>query len=120
GIMLVGDAARVIDPLTGGGVAHACITGMYAGMVAAEAVEAGDYSSKFLQRYEDMWRKRLEEKLYRNWMAKETASKLSDETFDKIIDALSGYEMKKVTTRALLEAIKEKYPEVMKDLEGLL
>ncbi len=90
GIMLVGDAARMIDPLTGGGIANGCIAGKICGTVAAEAVLSGDASKEFLQKYEKGWRVRLEEKLYRNWLAKEKLVTLSDATFDKIIDALSG------------------------------
>ncbi len=88
--MLVGDAARMIDPLTGGGIANGCIAGKICGEVAANAVHAGDASAVFLQAYEKGWRARLEEKLYRNWLAKEKLCTISDETFDKLIDALAG------------------------------
>jgi len=60
GLMLVGDAARMIDPLTGGGIANACLSGRLAGEVAAQALQAGDVSEAFLQRYERAWRSRLE------------------------------------------------------------
>src|SRR2546426_8670698 len=36
GLLLVGDAARVIDPVTGGGILNACITRKYAGEAARE------------------------------------------------------------------------------------
>ena len=42
GIMLVGDAARMIDPLTGGGISNGVIAGSVCGRIAAEAVKAGD------------------------------------------------------------------------------
>src|SRR2546421_5672766 len=35
GVMLAGDAARLIDPLTGGGILNGCLSGRYAGEVAA-------------------------------------------------------------------------------------
>ena len=77
-IMLVGDAARIIDPITGGGIAHACRSGMYAGKVAADCLKKGDFSAKALQAYEKMWRDRMEDKLIRNWMAKEKFATLDD------------------------------------------
>ena len=43
GIMLVGDSARQIDPITGGGIVNSGIAAKVAGKVAAEAVEARDY-----------------------------------------------------------------------------
>ena len=44
GVMLVGDAARHIDAITGGGVANACLSGRQAGRVAVAAMEADDFS----------------------------------------------------------------------------
>ena len=120
GIMLVGDAARMIDPLTGGGIANGCIAGKLCGEVAAEAARSGDASKEFLQRYEKGWRARLEEKLYRNWLAKEKLTTLSDETFDKIVDAIAGVRLQKLNVHNILRAVHEKYPEVTKEFEALL
>jgi digeranylgeranylglycerophospholipid reductase len=120
GFMLVGDAARMIDPLTGGGIANGCIAGKICGTVAAEAVHAGDASKELLQKYEKGWRARLEEKLYRNWLAKEKLVSLSDETFDKIIDVLSGTRLEKLNVHNILKAVHTKYPEVTKEFEAFL
>ena len=120
GLMLVGDAARMIDPLTGGGIANGCIAGKICGTVAAEAVAAGDVSKEFLQRYEKGWRARLEEKLYRNWLAKEKLVTLSDETFDKIIEVLAGVRLEKLSVHNILKAVHTKYPEVTKEFEAFL
>jgi digeranylgeranylglycerophospholipid reductase len=120
GIMLVGDAARMIDPLTGGGIANGCIAGKICGTVAAEAVHAGDASKEFFQKYEKGWRARLEEKLYRNWLAKEKLVSLSDETFDKVIDALAGVRLQKLNVHNILKAVRDKYPEITKEFEAFL
>jgi digeranylgeranylglycerophospholipid reductase len=120
GIMLVGDAARMIDPLTGGGIANGCIAGKICGTVAAEAVHAGDVSKQFFQKYEKGWRARLEEKLYRNWLAKEKLVTLSDETFDKVIDALGDVKLQKLNVHNILKAVRDKYPEVTKEFEAFL
>ena len=120
GIMLVGDAARMIDPLTGGGIANGCIAGKICGEVAAEAVHAGTPTKDFFQKYEKGWRARLEEKLYRNWLAKEKLVTLSDETFDKVIDVLADVRLKKLSVHNILKAVHEKYPEVTKEFEAFL
>jgi digeranylgeranylglycerophospholipid reductase len=120
GFMLVGDAARMIDPLTGGGIANGCIAGKICGEVAAGAVDAHDSSAAFLQAYEKGWRARLEEKLYRNWLAKEKLCTISDETFDKIIDALQDVRLQKLSVHNILKAVHEKYPEVTKEFEAFL
>ena len=120
GLMLVGDAARMIDPLTGGGIANGCIAGKICGEVAAHAVEIGDASESVLSAYEKGWRAKLEEKLYRNWLAKEKLVTLSDATFDKIIDALSGLKLEKLSVHNILKAVHAKYPEVTKEFEAFL
>ncbi len=120
GLLLVGDAARMIDPLTGGGIANGCIAGKVAGRVAAEAAAKGDSSKEFLMQYDRGWRVLLEEKLLRNWVAKEKLVSLPDEVFDKIIDALSGVKLEKLSVLNILKAVREKYPEVTKEFENLL
>lgn len=119
-IMLVGDAARIIDPITGGGIAHACISGKYAGIVAADCLKKGDFSKKSLQSYEKMWRDRMEDKLYRNWMAKERFAALDDTTLDKLIRLIKDSDIKEVNVLNLLKIVKEKFPKVVEGFEDLI
>nr|MBC8521743.1 NAD(P)/FAD-dependent oxidoreductase [Methanomicrobia archaeon] len=64
GLILVGDAARQVNPLTGGGILYAMQAGKIAGDVIAKAVQEKDCSKKRLLEYENRWRsefgKRLE------------------------------------------------------------
>ncbi len=120
GFMLVGDAARMIDPITGGGIANGCIAGTICGEVAARAAHSGDASRAALDAYERGWRARLEEKLYRNWLAKEKLVSLPDATFDKVIDALQGVRLEKLNVHNILKAVHEKYPEITKEFEAFL
>jgi digeranylgeranylglycerophospholipid reductase len=120
GIMLVGDAARQIDPLTGGGVANSCRAGKIAGEVAAQAVKAGDSSKKFFQAYEKGWRARFEDQMFRNWMAKEKLVTLSDETFDKACEVLAEAKLEVVNTLEILRLIQRKYPELIKEFEDMI
>ena len=120
GVMLVGDAARMIDPVSGGGVYNASIAAKYAGQVAAEAVEVGDTSENFLKKYEKLWRGRLEEKLYRNWLVKEKMTTLSDDVFDRTIKILADVGMEELNVGNILRAIQEKDPELIKEFEDFL
>lgn len=67
GLMLVGDAARQVDPLTGGGILNAMTAGTLAAQVAVEAIATGDTSATFLSRYEEQWRASTGRKLQRNY-----------------------------------------------------
>ncbi|MDD2626287.1 MAG: NAD(P)/FAD-dependent oxidoreductase [Methanomethylophilus sp.] len=119
-IILVGDAARVIDPITGGGICHACRTGMYAGKVLTECAKTGDFSKKALMPYEKMWRDRMEDKLYRNWYAKERLATLDDDTINKLVELISTADIKEVNVYNLLKVVKEKFPKVVEGFEDLI
>ena len=120
GVLLVGDSARMIDPITGGGIANGCIAGREAGEVAALAVETGDTSKKFLQQYEQRWRRKLEKALFRNWIAKEKLVTLSDDTFDKIISTLAEVGVDKLSVGNILAVIQDRHPELVEEFADLL
>lgn len=120
GLLLVGDAARVIDPITGGGIGNGCVTGMVAGRVLAKAAESGDFSEKVLAEYENLWRDRLENKLWRNWMAKEKLITLSDGTLDDIIQTLSESGIDKLSVHNILKVMRDKHPDLVKEFESLI
>ena len=119
-IILVGDAARIIDPITGGGICHACRTGMYAGKVLTECAKTGDFSKQALMPYEKMWRDRMEDKLFRNWMAKEKLASLDDETIDELIKMIKDSDIGEVNVYNLLKVVKEKFPKVVEGFEDLI
>lgn len=56
GMLLLGDAAGLIDPFTGEGIGNALYSARFAVETAAEAKAVGDFSASFLQRYENgLW-----------------------------------------------------------------
>lgn len=120
GVVLVGDSARQIDPMTGGGITNGCVAGKMAGDVVAQAVSAGDYSAEFLSKYEKSWRADFEDKSYMNWMAKEKLTQLSDDTLNKLIEAISDVKVEKIRIIDLLYAVRERYPELVKEFDQFL
>ena len=67
GFMLVGDAARQVDPLTGGGILNAMTAGKLAANAAIEAIAANDVSVEFLARYELLCHQSIGRKNQRNY-----------------------------------------------------
>ncbi|MFA6213684.1 MAG: geranylgeranyl reductase family protein [Candidatus Micrarchaeia archaeon] len=56
-VLLVGDAAGLVDPFSGEGVGNAMLSGKIASDVAYEALAAGDTSEAFLSRYDErLWK----------------------------------------------------------------
>jgi geranylgeranyl reductase family protein len=58
GVLVVGEAAGLVNPLTGEGIALALESGQLAAEVASEALLCGDLSSEQLRRYDDILRQR--------------------------------------------------------------
>ena len=118
GVMLVGDAARMADAITGGGIRNAIRSGKIAGETAGEAIEIGDISH--INLYEKRWRAEMEDELYRDWMAKNKLVTLSDEEFDDLISALSEADIENLSVYEILEVVKEKNPKLVEDLMSFL
>src|SRR5436309_1620690 len=113
GMALVGDAARMIDPITGGGIGNGMLAGMMLGKVLSKCNQTGDFGEAALMEYERGWRAKLEENLYRNWLAKNKLVTLSDREFDDIIQVLAEVGVTKLSVRAILKVLKETRPELV-------
>ncbi|MDR2944890.1 MAG: NAD(P)/FAD-dependent oxidoreductase [Methanosarcinales archaeon] len=90
GIMLVGDAGRLTDPLTGGGIKHALWSGELAGITAAEAVKAGDFTEKFMKKYQKAWDDKGGKILSRDLILKNYYIGMTDEEVNKIAKSIEG------------------------------
>jgi len=56
-VMICGDAAGLINPISGEGIFYAMSSGELAAITAHEALQQHDTSSRFLSRYQDRWMK---------------------------------------------------------------
>ena len=84
GLMLVGDAAHLINPVTGGGIAPAMKSGLISGQIAAEAIKNNDYSEAFLYRYVKRVFKEFGNNHQRLYKIKEVVHKLTDDELNEI------------------------------------
>jgi digeranylgeranylglycerophospholipid reductase len=71
GLLLVGDAARQVDPLTGSGIGNAMTAGRLAAQVAVQAITEGDVSARRLAAYQEQWQADIGRKMARNYRIKE-------------------------------------------------
>jgi digeranylgeranylglycerophospholipid reductase len=67
GLMVVGDAGRQVDPLTGGGIINAMTAGKLAAEAAIEALEKGDTSERTLAVYQESFDLSIGRRLARNY-----------------------------------------------------
>jgi geranylgeranyl reductase family protein len=59
GYLLIGDAAALIDPLTGEGIGNAIVSGKIAGEIVQQAIENQTFDAKFLKQYDRAIYKKL-------------------------------------------------------------
>ncbi|GFO97810.1 geranylgeranyl reductase [groundwater metagenome] len=116
GLILVGDAARQSDPLTGGGITNAMDAGKIAGEVCISAKEKGDYSVKTLKEYEDRWRATIGIELARSLQVKNLLIKLTDEQLNQLAHSLDGVDASTMGLPKLLAVLFKKNPKLLWEL----
>ncbi len=119
GLMLVGDAARQSDPLTGGGITNAMDAGKMAGEVCIKSKEIGDYSVNTLKEYEDKWRATIGKELSKSLQVKNLLIKLTDEQLNKLAYSLKGVDASKMALPSLLLILFKKNPKMLWELRAL-
>ena len=119
GLMLVGDAARQSDPLTGGGITNAMDAGQIAGEVCIKAKEKGDYSVKTLMEYENRWRATIGKEISRSLKVKNLLIKLTDEQFNQLAHSLDGIDASTMELPKMLAVLSRKNPKLLWELRSL-
>ncbi len=120
GLMLIGDAARTVNPMTGGGI----ISGMRSGLLAAETAvklikSKSALSAKNLAQYEKQWHKiggKNHERFYR---IKEAIFKFSDDNLNQLADQISLIPEDKRTLLKLFSAAVKQKPSLLVDVARL-
>lgn len=84
GLMVVGDAAGQVKPISGGGVVFGGICASIAGRVASEAIKRNSLEEKFLKTYQDEWKARLGREFKIALLARKILNRLSDREIDRI------------------------------------
>jgi digeranylgeranylglycerophospholipid reductase len=119
-LLVVGDAARQVNALTGGGIDSAMRAGNIAGEVAAKGVSEGDTSEKRLNEYERRWREQMGKRLERYLKAKEVLLSMSDEELDRLARALQDEEFEKISLTDMLKVLMKVSPKLLWKLRGLI
>ncbi len=119
GLVLVGDAGRVSDPITGGGIYNGMVSGRIAGNVIADAIKANDVSAKKLLRYDREVREELGKMLDRNYKAKEFIVKSSDDLMNSVARSLKDVNFENMSVPRLLKEIISRNPGLFIELAGL-
>lgn len=120
GVILVGDAARQSDPITGGGIINGMRAGVMAGEIAADLVPKSEVDKKALQVYEKRWRETIGKSITRNFAVKEFFVELSDDDLNRLIHSLDGIDVAELDLRGLLKVLVRQNPKHLLKLRHLI
>jgi len=89
GLMIIGDAAHFVNPVTGGGIDLALLSGKLAAEVAADSLRSNDVSKKSLSSYQKKWELMFGEQFKKMLRLQKFMENLSDDDFNKLAQILS-------------------------------
>ncbi len=113
-VILVGDAAHQVNPVSGGGIISGMIGGMIGGQVAAEAIFRGEVSH--LREYAKLWHKRLGWRHDVFYNIKTAISHFDDKTLNNICDSALKLPEEKRTLGGIFRAALWNQPSMILDV----
>jgi digeranylgeranylglycerophospholipid reductase len=119
-LLLVGDAARQVDPITGGGLMASIEAGKIAGETIGKAVEKQKFDKDMLSIYEKAVEEAFYKKLKRNYMVKEIMLGFEDKTLNMLADSLKNVKFDEISTFGLVKALMSKHPSLLVKLRPLM
>jgi digeranylgeranylglycerophospholipid reductase len=81
-LLIVGDAAHMANPVSGGGIHTAMLSGKFAGDTAVRALESRNYTKKTLREYEELWKADFWRELDLSLKGRFILEEFTDEDFD--------------------------------------
>jgi len=114
GIMLVGDAARQVNPLSGGGIASGMIGGKIAGIIAGEAVKQNKLDH--ILTYNKAWNDRLGKRHETFNRIKEGIYNFSDDKFNSIAHSILKIPIEKRTLGKVFTTALMNNPSLLVDI----
>jgi digeranylgeranylglycerophospholipid reductase len=119
GIMVVGDAAGQVDPVTGGGIHVSAKCAKIAGTVAAEAIQKDDFSERFLKNYEKEWKNQIGKDLQKSLRFRKIFDKLNDKDVNNLVKSAQNNNFNSISKLEMIKLVKG-YPELLKLLRTIL
>ena len=85
-LLVVGDAAGLVKPTTGGGIYYSILSGALAAEIGGDALEHDHLDAATLAAYEQAWRDLLADEFDAQHALRSVASRLSDDDIDELFD----------------------------------
>ena len=119
-LLVCGDAAGQVDPITGGGIILGMLGGMTAGKVAAKAIIDKDYSKERLEEYHIKYDEITQGAIPKLKVAHEVYRSLDDKDLNQIIHAFAELDLKNMAPNDILKVLLKTSPRIVLKLTKLL
>jgi len=113
GVMVAGDAAHMINPLSGGGITNAMKAGRLAGCTAAAAIRAGDTSERRLAAYHDAWMSLLGEDHLKYYRIKQALEHMDDDFLNSLARTVNRIPQEKRSIGRIFAHALIKHPQLI-------
>jgi len=113
GVMVAGDAAHMINPLSGGGITNAMKAGRLAGCTAAAAIRAGDTSERRLSAYHDAWMSLLGEDHLKYYRIKQALEHMDDDFLNSLARTVNRIPQEKRSIGRIFAHALIKHPQLI-------
>lgn len=113
GVLIAGDAAHMINPLSGGGIVNAMKAGRLAGRVAAAAICAGDTGAERLSEYHAQWMALLGDDHVKYYRLKRALEDVDDQFFNALARTANGIPQEKRTLGRIFAHALVRHPQLI-------
>ncbi|MBI1966489.1 MAG: NAD(P)/FAD-dependent oxidoreductase [Gemmatimonadetes bacterium] len=113
GVLVAGDAAHMINPLSGGGIVNAMKAGRLAGRTAAAAIREGDTSARRLAAYHQAWMDLLGEDHLKYYRIKQALEELDDDFFNGLARTVNKIPREKRSLGRIFAHALVKHPQLI-------
>ena len=113
GVLVAGDAAHMINPLSGGGIVNAMKAGRLAGCAAAAAICAGDTGAQRLSAYHADWMRLLGDDHLKYYRIKQALEDLDDGFFNSLARTVNAIPSAKRTLGRIFAHALVKHPQLI-------
>jgi digeranylgeranylglycerophospholipid reductase len=113
GVLVAGDAAHMINPLSGGGIVNAMKAGRLAGCTAAAAIREGDTSERRLATYHKAWMDLLGDDHLKYYRIKQALENLDDAFFNGLARTVNGIPQEKRSLGRIFAHALVKHPQLI-------
>lgn len=113
GVLIAGDAAHMVNPLSGGGIVNAMKAGRLAGRTAAAAIREKNTGADRLSRYHDAWMKLLGDDHLKYYRIKQALEDLDDAFFNALARTVNGIPTSKRTLGRIFAHALVKHPQMI-------